>query len=261
MKKTPLLILPIVFLLFNLSFQTASYGQLNKAMRKFEKAKSVQGTKKGKRFNTSSLGYGIAYTSFAYSHSYDVYDEFDQYLGAGEFTHQFKSKGPNIVTNTYFTIANLNDQLDLNFNFGANVSGFIAHTPLYEVPHTKYIIEIQNLVFSFPLSIELVHGGLASMNKKDKTSLTVGFGAAPIINMTEVGFNPHINLNVAPYFKLTAGFFAGIQWQFYLEYIAGTNRIYSTSISSETVTLDRSSGILAVGLRISPFSFLWDNRF
>jgi len=123
-------------------------------------------------------------------------------------------------------------------------------------------------IVGLPVGIAYKSGGEVSLNKNDKSTLSLGVGMAPTCSIAKI-LAPDTRLNVRGYIALEIGLFAGIEWKLRATYYSGKMLLVNKqnddlSYASHTIgvlgTMDVkavASGDLNVALVILPFSFKW----
>lgn len=166
---------------------------------------------------------------------------------------------------SYFDQKNM---LALNVGFyGVGSVWDIGNTSLEPGRTTTY--EAKDLFFGFPIGVDYIFGGEASLNKGDKVTVRGGIGMMPYLAMGELadGSQDYAKLGIKPYVKAELGFFAGIEWKVRGMVVAGSRTIYDYHTGDYHLNESdyyysfnfKIRPTYTVGLVIFPFSFGWDS--
>lgn len=121
-----------------------------------------------------------------------------------------------------------------------------------------------------PVGLAYKSGGEVSMNKHDKSTLSIGAGLAPGMSIAKV-FAADLQFGVRGYVAAEVGIFAGIEWKLRATYYTASTLINITDDGLDNVTKGEVTGPLGymdvkavsrgdfnLALVILPFSFKWD---
>lgn len=121
-----------------------------------------------------------------------------------------------------------------------------------------------------PVGIAYKSGGEVSMNKLDRSTLSISAGMAPAMSIAKV-FAADLHFGVRGYVAAEVGIFAGIEWKLRATYYTGSTLINVADDGLDNVTKANVTGPLGfmdvkavsrgdfnLALAILPFSFKWD---
>jgi hypothetical protein len=121
-----------------------------------------------------------------------------------------------------------------------------------------------------PIGIAYKSGGEVTLNKHDRSTLSISAGIAPFMSISKF-LAAQAQFSARPYFAFEVGAFAGIEWKFRAAYFAGkTTLVDVTADGLDNVSKYTSIGGLGtmdvkavaggdfnLALTILPFSFKW----
>jgi hypothetical protein len=222
------------------------------------------------------IGYSFPMTSATYTTHSLIFDDFgDNNLDTVQ-SKDVKTKGGFGVTlGTHFPIVQLSDNsclsisLDYLYNLlvwdadMVKIDGYDATTGAYTYNST-YIISAATVHMGLPVGIDYKMGGEASLDRSNRTSLTLGTGFYPSMNATIFENNAGAKLKIQPYLKAEFGAFAGVNWKVRalysfgrLEYIDYSSSLTGTGYAYEESASLISKSSLVLSLMVQPFSFGW----
>lgn len=119
-------------------------------------------------------------------------------------------------------------------------------------------------MLGFPVGVDLITGGEATLDRSDRFSFTVGAGVFPLMGVAIVNEFGGVNFKAPPYVKAEVGFHFGINWKLRATYV--TKSALSFTQNDESLFSDgsavqtslKSNDRFMLSLMIQPFSFGWE---
>jgi hypothetical protein len=119
-------------------------------------------------------------------------------------------------------------------------------------------------MFGFPVGVDLITGGEATLDRADRFSFTVGAGVFPLMGVAIVNQFAGVNFKAPPYVKAEVGFHFGINWKLRATYVTKSALSFTEndeSLFSDGSTVQtslKSNDHFMLSLMIQPFSFGWE---
>lgn len=177
-----------------------------------------------------------------------------------------------IGTGGSFRLGRLGDQSALMLNIGglASYAKLTISNNDFKIKDIKpFEREFHYLKVTFPVSLDYISGGQAIPDKTIKNILGLGAGAAIIGGLNGIGGSAG-NVQVSPFVKVEAGYFAGIAFKLRLTYLIGEQLWYEEFDATDVVPNKppnhphiyyklATEGEFMLSLIIMPFSYTWED--
>lgn len=279
-KKTHLVSLTTFFIaMFFIGF-TAEAQSIGRMISTYNRAKDAGNSVRGKSYKSYDMGFGVGFTSFDYNYTHAILNDNLEKIGEegedGSFTAFSWRMGA--TTDFWLTEIGYNASLTLRFGAKGNIYSYYPKSWIDSENNNRFENPMMGYRISLPLGLNINTGGMSSLNKNDKTSFTAGVGIQPSYYVLVYGDHTAMNVDLKPYVSFTAGFFAGIQWNVFMNFTPGSKTVIQSREEGKDGSIFKGRRIaggnsqvsyatlkqkatIELGISFLPFSFLWEDTY
>ncbi|HRO43053.1 MAG TPA: hypothetical protein PL009_09475 [Flavipsychrobacter sp.] len=227
-------------------------------------------TMRKKPFQRFSVG--LTYVPVSATFSYRTVDE--NYEPDSMKSMDIKGSGFGVAYSMSIPVAHAGNNSLLAIGIGLNANWYLLKS------ENQFVIEVKEqnytgkysytgsggggFMISVPVSLDLVSGGEATLDRSNPFSFTLGVGFIPFVSMGAMYEFVGAKASAPLYAKLELGFHAGINWKVRAAYLGKSPTSFSESRGDifpqygMVETNMKSNDQFMLSVLVQPFSFGWD---
>lgn|SRR5690606_4275619 len=267
------------FAMFLIGF-TAEAQSIGRMISTYNRAKEAGNSVRGKAYKSYDMGFGLGFTGFDYNYTYAILNDKLEKIGEEGEDGSFMAFSWRMGATTDLWLTKIGYNSSLTFRYGAkgNIYEYFPKSWIDPENNNRFENPMMGYSISVPLGLNISTGGMSSLNKNDKSSFTAGVGIQPSYYFLAYGDHIAMNFDLKPYISITAGFFAGIQWNVFMHFSPGSKTVIqsreegkegsifqgrriSGGNSNVSYATLKQKGTIDIGISFLPFSFLWEDSF
>jgi len=270
--RTKSLALLAIFLLSILSEAQGQWGtrrsnRLGYGSYIYGNAVDVMRKKPFQRFSV-----GLTYVPITGTFSYRTVD--DQNVPDSSQSVDIKGSGFGVVYSMSIPVAHAGNNSIMAIGVGLNANWYLLKSEkdftievkdqYYSGKYTYSGVGGGGFMIGVPVSLDLLSGGEATLDRANRFSFVLGVGFIPYVGMGAMYEFVGLNVGAPLYAKMEIGFHAGINWKLRASYMGKSPSSFSdgnSEIFSDYGTVEanmESNDKFMLSILVQPFSFGWE---